>query len=452
MSDSWDAPGRPRLFLAAALAVAAAGVVVETGREAPDVERWTSVDAGAAESWGNGGTGASAREETDEAAGIAESDPVRELFVARGEALRDALADRMSAAQQASRTAAFAAPAGRFAGELATAAAERAGAVGAARRVGEAFAAEAPPERRLAAAGGEEGEWTGGQEGGSSAQAPGRKESSNIAAAAPRGGAARAAAAAAPPPLNTNADRLLYDSSTWRRSARTTAAGPQAKARRQGGPRTPRLRKLRPALLSRVLGRGALRAPRGVKLPKLDPWKTPIPAAGPDGRPLSTRPLGFEAAEDAVSPPACRRKKAHWEAGGEAYHEAELRGRAAQEGWSWAARADGRWWLWPEPERGPLLRHQGHWWLQSRELWFLLHDGAPWGARYLGEWGQLGFVDPSGAQMIYSADGTRVGMIEPGVGAIVYDARTGRELGRWSADQLPRRAGPKAPASLPAFP
>jgi hypothetical protein len=245
--------------------------------------------------------------------------------------------------------------------------------------------------------------------------------------------------AALPPDDRLTPAERLFAAFPRRGPRGTTDAAPKEKASQLRQQR--RFRKLRPALLSKLLGRGALKSPPDVALPKDKPWKTAvIPELGQDGRPVVKTPLTFDGAEKVPNPPACKRAPPHWERrSGQVWrHEKELFGRASQDGWAWARRG-ARSWLWPEPDRSPLLRHQGHWWLRSRELWFLLHEGAPWGSRFLREWGQLGFEHPSGAQMIYSADGTKVGMIEPGVGAIVYDALTGRELGRWSADQLPRK-------------
>ena len=63
-------------------------------------------------------------------------------------------------------------------------------------------------------------------------------------------------------------------------------------------------------------------------------------------------------------------------------------------------------------------------------MWFLLHDGEPWGYQYLREWRSEGFVHSSGAQMIYSADGTRVGLIVPDEGR---SSTMRRADGNWDA-------------------
>ncbi|MDE2039167.1 MAG: hypothetical protein KGO96_06235 [Elusimicrobia bacterium] len=206
--------------------------------------------------------------------------------------------------------------------------------------------------------------------------------------------------------------------------------------------------------MSRELGRGPLRAPPAGLRPPADPWGRSLPSLGPDGLTLDLRPMGLPAAQAVGQPPHCRKTRLHWDrdaSGGEWLHQGSVFGYRGKEGWAWLSRENRQLWMWPAPGLSPLLRHQGHWWMRSRGLWFLVHDGRPWGERFLAEWGQEGFVDPSGARMIYSADGQRVGIVKPGVGAILYDARTGRELGRWSDDQLPRRLQPAAASRAPSF-
>mgnify|MGYP001607513402 CR=1 FL=1 len=75
-------------------------------------------------------------------------------------------------------------------------------------------------------------------------------------------------------------------------------------------------------------------------------------------------------------------------------------------------------------------------------MWFLLHEGQPWGHAYLERWRREGLVNASGAQMIYSSDGRRLAIVAPGEGAVLYDAATGEELDRWSEEEMPRRRSP----------
>ena len=63
--------------------------------------------------------------------------------------------------------------------------------------------------------------------------------------------------------------------------------------------------------------------------------------------------------------------------------------------------------------------------------------------------GISGILHPgTGSKMLYSADGARAALITPGDGAWLFDAETGKILGRWTEDQMPRRPTPHAPSSL----
>jgi hypothetical protein len=451
--DEWDSPRRTRLFLAAALLVAVGGTLYEGKLGIPDVPSWDvpqSVDVGSVPD-----DGSIARFLRKPAGAGAPGDAVNPLPGGAAadsaeveERLRDAVASFQAGAfaLSSARTAAFA-PAG---GPRAT--------------VSGAAAAAALPAR---SAGGSSGaSAAAGQDSGGGSRArtsvpeakglpvdPDAEASGPVPVVSPR--AARTQAGVTPAErFFSGADLsgavsvsqrdldLEGDSSDLDDAA--DAKDPKARRRRAKRPR-----RLRPALLSKLLGRRALKAPAALPFPKDKPWLRPIPpgAANP-------RPLPFSEAETVAPPRSCSRSGPHWHApeDGSAvrwFHDGRDWGRSAPEGWAWLRKERGHAWLWPRATGRPLLRHQEHWWLRSRGLWFLLHDGEPWGAQYLREWGTYGFVHPSGAQMIYSADGTRVGMVEPDAGAILYDAQTGDALGRWPPEALPKRKGPRAPSSLP---
>lgn len=436
--EDWDSPKRSRLFLAAALLVAACGFMLTNDRlDAPRLtENGLSADAAAGSLAAETAAPAPIPEALPPASGTASV-----AAPASSDELRDAVAGlpaAQDAAQAAARTAAFAAPAGRVPGAFAPAAAASAWA--ARRALGPSLdgqqalsissaPASARPEGERAV----------------DAVAPSQRSVSPRRRGSPEDGRAL-----------SPAERLL--------EARGRAAGgvsasdglrlgtspfarqtPAAAARRHWA------RPARPESLARLLGKGALKAPVGVKRPKLDPWSRPVPALGPDGAPLSVKPLGETEAESVTPPPACAKKGVHWDEQDSVrwLHDGALRGRLENGTWAWLQRDQNRWWLWPAPKEKPLLDHQDHWWLESRGMWFLLHDREAWGYQYLHQWGTEGFVARSGAQMIYSSDGSRLGLIVPGAGAVVYDARTGAELGRWTEAQLPRRraaAAPQAPA------
>ena len=96
-----------------------------------------------------------------------------------------------------------------------------------------------------------------------------------------------------------------------------------------------------------------------------------------------------------------------------------------------------------------LLWHGSHWWWRSSEAWFLLHEGEAWGYRYWEQWKEEGLIHPnSGTKMVYSADGSKVALITPGNGAQLFDAETGREIGSWTEQEMPKQPQPKAPAAL----
>ncbi len=206
------------------------------------------------------------------------------------------------------------------------------------------------------------------------------------------------------------------------------AGGAGARAPGASGPRRSRLTAFKPALLSKLLGPKPLRPPRGsVRAPEINPWRA-HPA------PQGLRPMTALEAEGVEGSAAGEREK--------------ISGVRRADSWGWVERSGERVWLWPSPDGPALLSHEGHWWWQSRGVWFLLHDGEPWGWRYLAEWRREGLVHGSGTQMIYSDDGARVGVVTPGEGAVLYDSTTGAELGRWRADELPKPRAARAPTRL----
>ncbi len=434
--EDWDSPKRSRLFLAAALLTAACGFMLTNDRlDSPRlVENGLGADVSGAGSASEAATAPPFAVPQPPLGQVAEG-------AAPAEDLRDAVAalPGMDPAQAAARSAAFAGPAGRVAGAFAPAAAAS------------AWAAHDVLRPSLD---GQSAVAISSYSVPSSAKARGSRD---IAAVAPGGrqtrgaaGASRGNAAKLSPAerLFAAPEQGLSEVSAGGAAAAGTAAFKrEPSTRRRKAP----LKGARPAALSRLLGKGALKAPVGVRKPAGDPWTRPLPATGPDGAALKVEPLGQAAAEAVTTPPSCRKPGPHWDAAGDAhwFHDGALRGRLEAGAWAWLQEDRGRWWLWPAPKATPLVDHQDHWWLQSRGLWFLLHDGEPWGYQYLRRWGAEGFVQRSGAQMIYSADGSRLGLVSPGQGAVLYDARTGRELGRWTEDELPGRraaAGPHAPA------
>lgn len=229
----------------------------------------------------------------------------------------------------------------------------------------------------------------------------------------------------------------------------------EAKARGKAK-RAPRFR---PILLSALLGKKAIRPPTGrFGIPDLSGLAKLLPRLGPDGRLLAAEPA--EASEvEALRPPdktlqGCRVPGGHWHSSalGPLYHTGSSWGRPHAGRWAWAARAKEHWWAWTAPEEPTWLEHQGRWWWRSQNVWFLLHEGEPWGYRLFLEGKEEGLIHPgTGTKMVYSSDGLRVAVITPGDGAILFDALTGEEMARWSEEQIrksKRPAGPSAPASV----
>lgn len=448
--EEWDSPRRTKLFLAAALLVGVGGTLYEGKLGIPDVPTWDvapSVDVQSVPS--DDSIARFIRKPGGAAADGASLNPPPTRAVPDAaeveERLRDAVASFQSGGfdPSSAHSSAFAAAGGPHA---AVPSASAAAAAPPAHSAGNSFehAAGAGQSSASRSTAGSSVPGAKGVPVDPDSEAPGR-----VAVVTPRAAQARAQGVTPAERFFSGAD-LSGAVSVSQRDLSLEDDSPDAehpKAKKAVRPKRPR--RLRPALLSKLLGRRALKAPAALPFPKEKPWLRPIP---PDA--ANPRPLPFPDAESVVPPPSCGRSGAHWhapEAGSAVrwFHDGHDWGRSAPEGWAWLSKDHGHVWLWPQEKGRPLLLHQEHWWLRSRGLWFLLHDGEPWGAQYLREWGTEGFVHPSGAQMIYSADGTRVGMIEPDAGAILYDAQTGDALGRWPPESLPKRKGPRAPSSLP---
>ena len=211
--------------------------------------------------------------------------------------------------------------------------------------------------------------------------------------------------------------------------------------------------KFKPILLSTLFGKDAIRPPKtNVQPPNMSHLPAEAPKIGPDGKPLVWSPASLEALE-AASPPqeSCRSPDAHWH--GEIYHDKTAWASSAKDGWLWQEKSSGHWWAFTEPSQPTWLWHGGHWWWKSDGIWFLLHQGQPWGYRLFNEDRQEGLIHPgTGTQMVYSKDGSRVALVTPGDGAWLFDAQTGETLRRWTEDQMPPKHQPRAPTSLLSLP
>ena len=224
--------------------------------------------------------------------------------------------------------------------------------------------------------------------------------------------------------------------------------------RRRKAEEEKRPRGLRAESLAKLLGKGALRPPTG----------TPKP---PDFNSLrGVKPAGAASLTDleACEPPKLQKENApessepHWhQEGAVAFlHDGKAWGRAAGQGWAWLEKNDGHWWLRTftggKAEPPPLVWHQDHWWWQNNGVWFLVHDGEPWGYQYFNDLKKEGLVHPgSETRIIYSEGGDKAAVVTPGQGAVVIDLKTGQELKSFTEEQLPHRKQPKIPETY-AFP
>jgi hypothetical protein len=210
-------------------------------------------------------------------------------------------------------------------------------------------------------------------------------------------------------------------------------------------------RRARPLLLSRLLGRGALRPPPSdINPPDLSRLKGRKPLLLPDGRPVPSRAYDLdriEALDPRLAGAECRRRARHWDAG-LVWHDGPAHGVIEEDRWLWLWKEETLWWAVRETEHAPLLRHQGLWWGKQRGVWFALHDGELWSWRRFSDWDSEGLIRlADGVELVYSADFTKVAVITPGAGAVLYDAYSGAELGEWLEPELPHRR-PRAPGGL----
>lgn len=274
------------------------------------------------------------------------------------------------------------------------------------------------------------------------------------------GGARRAAPAQAPgrPGARGMRDRGLRRSPGP--SATPVPPRPAPRPRRPVAPPAPRQR---PLLLSKALGKDSIRPPRvKVMPPDLRYLQGRTPRSMPDLSPFRAQSASLSQIESSGPPDAkavagarpCR-SRPHWHPGRQAhhYHDGAAWGRWERGTWTWFAKKGGRWWTWAGPTVPALLRHGDHWWWSTEQLWFLLHEGEPWGYRHFSDLDRLeGFIHPAtGTRMVYSADGSKVAVVSQDRGAVLFDATSGAVLGRWGPEELPKPRGPTAPSSL-SFP
>ncbi|MBI4422448.1 MAG: hypothetical protein HY554_01905 [Elusimicrobia bacterium] len=211
-------------------------------------------------------------------------------------------------------------------------------------------------------------------------------------------------------------------------------------ARRRGG-KLPRIS------LKALLGRGPLRPPAGTLVAPDFSKLGPAPAPPDGGRIDPKEPLPAEV--EGLAPPDAEPdykdwsrhpqfKAPHWHRGKELeyFHRGSDWGlRWSKERWAWMIRA-GRYW-WTQGGALPLVRNQEHWWWRTEDGWFLLHQGQPWAYRFFTDLRRDGLFDPkTRVRIVYSWDAKRIAIIIPDRETIVYDARTGEELGR-----IPAAAG-----------
>jgi len=141
-----------------------------------------------------------------------------------------------------------------------------------------------------------------------------------------------------------------------------------------------------------------------------------------------------------------RRRDAHWD--GETWHERSAHGLAREGGWLWVVKDRARWW--GQAARTSLVRHQNLWWLRKNDVWLVLHEGEPWAWRHFQDWDEAEglFHFGTGTEIVYSPDLSRAAVITPGEGAVVYDARSGVEIGSIPEEEMPARRRPKVLKSL----
>lgn len=212
----------------------------------------------------------------------------------------------------------------------------------------------------------------------------------------------------------------------------------------------------RPLLLSALLGKNAIRPPQGdIPVPNLSALAQRLPKTGPDGR--SWKPAAAQATHvESWRPPQrplteCRKTKGHWHqaSGSWLYHDDKAWAATEEGRLGWMARQGGRWWAWTAEPEPTWLSHQGRWWWKSEGVWFLLHQAQAWAYRLFLDGRAEGLFHPgTGTSMVYSQDGGRVAVVTPGAGAVLFDALTGREIRRWSEDELKTPKKPPTPSAL----
>jgi hypothetical protein len=205
--------------------------------------------------------------------------------------------------------------------------------------------------------------------------------------------------------------------------------------RRRAAPR------LRPLLLSKLIGPRALRPPPADLEP---PAPRELPVLDARGLPIPPVFAPLEALDDLdpASLPRDRRAAAHWD--GDDWHDGETRGLRRDGGWLPLRRDKGRWWAFAGESGNAQLRHDGVWWTKERGIWFVVHDGRPWAWRPFQDWGAEGLFQPgTGVEMVYSRDFKRVAVIAPGEETAVFDAETGAELARVPERRMPARRRPR---------
>lgn len=208
----------------------------------------------------------------------------------------------------------------------------------------------------------------------------------------------------------------------------------------------------RPPSLSQLLGRGARRPPKSsLTPPSLSRTPPQRPLQSPSGAPVPATlfPLGDleRINPGSVGEAACRRQDAHWHQD-RLWHDGANRGLIEDNQWLWLLRRDRQWWAVPEPSSPALVYHQQLWWAKINAVWLALHEGELWSWRRFAQWnaeGLLRLID--GTQIVYSADFSRIAVVTPGEGAVLYDALHGTELGRWHEHEMPHPR-PKAPTEL----
>jgi hypothetical protein len=198
-----------------------------------------------------------------------------------------------------------------------------------------------------------------------------------------------------------------------------------------------------PLTLSGLLGRRALHPPPSSLQPP-----SALAALSAAAAPVAAVPAGLAQVE-AIDPARLghdRRAGAHWD--GDQWHSGSVRGVENAGTWTWLYHETGHWWA--SAGREQLLRRDGLWWTKQNGVWFVVHDGEPWAVRPFHDWEAEGLFHPAtGTEMVYSRDFTKVAVVTPGHGAVVFDAATGAELGAIPEDQMPARRRPRAPERLP---